>query len=87
MTLSTIEILILLPAKIRYWIREIKRSPDTMKAAAILVCRLNLSFKLFPLSCSPANISSTAVESRMVVLAKTTSSWPLNTLNQAFALQ
>ena len=22
----------------KYWIREIKRSPDTMKAAAILVC-------------------------------------------------
>ena len=29
--------MILLPAKVRYWIREIKRSPDTMKAAAILV--------------------------------------------------
>ena len=27
----------LLPAKVLYWIREIKRSPDTMKAAAILV--------------------------------------------------
>ena len=28
------------PAKVRYWIREIKRSPDTMKAAAILVVEL-----------------------------------------------
>ena len=36
MARSTFEIL-LLPAKVRYWIREIKRSPDTMKAAAILV--------------------------------------------------
>ena len=26
-----------LPANVRYWIREIKRSPDTLKAAAILV--------------------------------------------------
>ena len=34
--IKTLEIL-LLPAKVRYWIREIKRSPDTMKAAAILV--------------------------------------------------
>ena len=48
-------------------------------------CRLNLSIKLFPL-CS-LNISSTAVDCRMAVLAKPKSSWPLNTLNQAFELQ
>ena len=36
-TWSTLEIQLLL-ARVRYWpIREIKRSPDTMKAAAILV--------------------------------------------------
>ena len=64
-------------------IREIKRSPDTMKAAAILVLghihtskicwdRLLSSALLFE------HYYSTAIECRMVVLAKTKSSWPLN---------
>ena len=48
-------------------------------------CRLNLSFNLFPLYSS--SDSSTAVECRMMVITKTKSSWVLNTLNQAFALQ
>ena len=36
----------LLPAKVLYWIREIKRSPDTMKAAAILVRKIYVIYQV-----------------------------------------